>query len=396
MPTTGYTAAIATNDVVMSYAPEATWGTKPAVAFQQIRVESEGFTGTKSRTRPSEINASGQVSAAVTTKIESKGDLKMGLSAATPFDVLAASFSATPSAAIGAGVAAKTDIAATASGFTQVAAAFITAGIVAGQWIRVSGFSTASINGYYQVLTVAAGTITTLPAPATTQVAGSTVTISGQMARQGTAFQSFFFQKQLAANMFLQYAGAWPTGGNVSAALGGFFETGVQFLCKDQTKAVADGSTGAQTAAGTGNVIDTVTGFGTIYRGAVALSAVVSKIDLKWEQQSARAIYGMGSASASGMGKGLVEASGTIELYFKDFTYYDEFIAETAAMVSFRGVDATGAGYIFTITNATIMNPKITAGGPNQDVTAVFELEGNPSSPAGVFAGACMQIDKVS
>jgi len=396
MPTTGYTAAIATNDIIMSYAPEADWGVKPEVAFKQIRVESEGFSGTKTRTRPAEINASGQVSAAVTTKTEAKGDLKMGLSAATPFDILAASFAAVPTIAIT--FANKTTVAATATGFTDSGNGLTAANnFNVGQWIRVKGFTTTgvTINGYYQVLTRADGVITTLPAPPVTKIAGDSITITGSMARQAKEFQSFFVQKQLASDKFLHFGGSWPTGGNASASLGGFFETGVQFLCKAQEKATTDGSTGAQTVAGTGNVIDTVTGFGDIYRGATKMDAVVNKIDLKWEQQSARAIYGMGSASAAGMGKGLVEASGSIDIYFKDFALYDEFINETAAMVSFRGVDGNGDGYIFSIANATIMNPKITAGGPNQDVMATFELEGNPSATAGVFAGACMQVDKV-
>lgn len=394
MATTGYQAAIATNDVLLSYAPESTWGSKPAVQFQQIRIESEGFAGTKSRTRPSEINASGQVSAAVTTKVETKGDMKLGLSTATPFNMLAASFAAAPATAIN--FSAKTTVAATGTGFTDSGSGFVTAGIAAGQWIRVSGFATTSINGYYQVLTVAAGTITTLPAPATTELAGASVTFTGQMARQAQIFQSFFVQKQLSSNKFLHFAGSWPTGGGISASVGGFFESTLSFLCKDQVKATSDGSTGAQLAAGSGNVIDTVGGFGSVYRGATLLDATINKIDVKWQQQSARAIYGMGSAAALGMGKGLIEVTGSIELYFKDFAQYDEFISETASMISFRGVDATGAGYIVSIANATIMNPKITAGGPNQDVMATFDLEGNPSATGGVFAGACMQIDKVT
>jgi len=402
MATTGYSAAIATNDILLSYAPEATWGTKPAVQFQQIRIESEGFVQTKTRNRPSEINATGQVSAAVTTKVETKGDMKMGLSTATPFDILAASMAATPTTALAASAGVST-VAATASTFTG--AMFTAANnYFVGQWVRIKGFTGAqeavpatAINGYYLITAMSSGvSITTQPAPGSTKAAGDSVTITGQSARMSETFQSFYFQKQLASNMFLNYPGAWPTGGSVSAALGGFFETSVTFLCKDQVKNTTDGSTGAQLAAGTGNVFDTVLGFGTVYRGATAINATINKIDLKWAQQSARGIYGMGSANALGMGVGLMEVSGSIELYFKDFTQYDEFIAETAAMVAFRGVDSTGAGYIFTIANATIMNPKITAGGPNQDVMASFDLEGNPSASGGMFAGMPIQIDKVT
>ncbi len=397
MATTGYQAGIPTNDVLLSYAPETVWGTKPAVAFNQIRVQSEGFTATKSRTRPSEINALGAVSQAVTQKMEAKGDFKFALSTALPFDLLAASIGGAAATAVS--FAAKITVAATASGFTDSANGFVTAGIGAGDWIRVTGFtggSAAQINGYYQVLTVAAGVLTTLPVPGATKVAGDSITMTGQSVMNGSVFQSFFFQKQLATALFLQYPGSVPIGGSISASVGNFFSGDMQFLSKSQDKATTDGSTGAQVAAGAGVVMDTVNGIGSVYRGAAVIAATVTKADLKWQMNSARMQYGMGSVAAAGYGKGLLEVSGTLEVYFKDFSLYDEFISETGSMVSFRAVDGTGAGYQFTIPNATIMNPNIVAGGPSQDIMASFQLEGNPSASSGIFAGASIQIDKLT
>src|SRR5574340_404331 len=379
MATTGFQAGIPTNDVILAYGNEVTWGTKPAVSFKQVRVQSEGFTVSKSRTRPSEINTLGHVSQAVTQKMEAKGDIKFALSTAAPFELLAASIGGAADTAID--FASKITVAATASGFTDSGNGFITGNIHAGDWIRVSGFtggSASSINGYYQVLTVLAGEITTFPVPGATKVAGDSVSITGQKVLNGSVFQSFFFQKQLATNMFLQYPGTVPTGGSISASVGNFFSGDMQFLAKSQDKATTDGSTGAQTAAGTGVVMDTISGFGTIYRGAAALAGVVTKVDLKWQMNNARMQYGLGSSSAQGYGKGLLEVSGSLEVYFKDFTLYDEFIAESGAMIAFRAVDGTGAGYVFSVANATIMNPNIVAGGPSQDVMATFQLEGNP------------------
>lgn len=395
-PTTGYNAAIATNDILLSYAPEATWGTKPAVAFQQIRIESENFTLSKTRSRPGEIQATGQVSGAVTTKVEAKGDIKCSLSTDVPLDIMAASIMGVADTAVS--FANKTTVSATASGFGDSANGFVSGNVHAGDWIRVKGFVGANLdlNGYYQILTVAAGTVTTLPAPAHTAVAGDTVTFTGTKIKNGTTVNSFYIQKQLSANQFLNYPGSIPTGGGVSASLGGFFSNEFSFLSKDQVKAVADGSTGAQIAASGAGVIDTINGFGSIYRGSTALAASVNKIDLKWQQQSARQQYGMGSSASAGFGKGLLDVTGSLEVYFKDFTLYDEFIAETGAMIAFRAVDLTGAGFIFTVGNATIMNPQIVAGGPNQDVMATFQIEGNPTSAASIFGGSCFQIDKVT
>lgn len=396
MATTNYQAGLDTNDVVFSYAPEATWGTLPAVQFQQARFESEGFGKTKTRQRPNEINSTGQVSAAVTTKEEAKGDLKVAISAGNHFDILAASIMSTPATAVN--MTAST-IAAVADGFTDSANGFVSGNVTAGAWLRVKGFtggSAASINGYYQVLTVAAGKITTLPAPGATKTAGDSVTLTGQKALNGTTFQSFYAQKQLAAAIFRRYPGIWPTSGSVSAALGGFFESSVSFLVKDELKSTTDASTGALIPSSLGNVIDTVNGFGTIYRGAAAINAVIQKVDLKWQINGARAQYGLGSSAAQGMGKGLLEPSGSIEMYFKDDTYYDEFVSETGGMLSFRGVDDTGAGYIYTLGNAKFMNPKIVAGGPGQDIMATFDVEGNPTASNSIWGGQTFQIDKVT
>jgi len=397
-PTSGYQAGISTNDVIVSYAPEAAWAQKPAVAFQQIRMDSEGFTQAKGRSRPSEINATGQVSAAVTNKVETKGDTKHSLSSATPFDIIAASIMGTPLAATA--VTAAT-IAAVADGFTDSGNGL--AGLIPGAWVRVKGLTGAGVtsNGLYQVLTAAAGKITTLPAPPATKVAGDNVSITGQCVRNANVFQSFFFQKQLTSVLFLQYPGTWPTGGDISASQGGFFAGSLNFLAQDQLSAVADGSTGAQLAAGAGDVISTVNGFGKVYRGSGemmsgATPATIMKLDLKWSGQSAAAQYGLGSAAAQGMRKGLLEATGSVSLYFRTFDQYTEFINETKAMLSFSACDSLGAGFVFTLANAALMDPKIVAGGPNQDVMADFTLEGNPSASAGIFGGCTLQIDKVS
>lgn len=395
-PTTGFQAGLATNDSILSYAPEVTWGTNPATQLKQVRVQSESLSQSKGRGRPNEINPSGQVSAAVTQKVETKGDMKFALSTATPFDVLCASIMSTPQVAVV--FAAKTTIAATASGFTDSANGFTAgAGFLPGTWIKVAGFTTtgAASNITYQILTVAVGTITTMPAPPAAKVAGDSITITGQTAFNGNIFQSFWFQQQLAAAVFLTYPGSWPVGGSISASVGGFFSGSISFLSKDQVKSITDTSTGAQIAAGTGDVINTVSGFGTIYRNGIAMTAKVQKIDLKWTLQSASQQFAMGSSAAVGMRKGLLEATGSIDLYFADFSQYDEFIAETKSMVAFQAFDSLGQGFIFCLSNAALMDPKIDAGGPNQDVIASFTLEGNPSATGSIYGGSTLSITKI-
>lgn len=391
MPTTAYQAAIDSGDILLSFGSEAQWGVKPAVAFQQLRMLSESLAGTKSRTRPGEITGLGQAPAALTTKVEAGGDLGYALSYGTYDDFFAASLRGAWGTPIN--FAAQATVAATATGFTDSNNGFVAAGITKGQFIKVAGFAGATINTFYRVDTVTAGEITTTPVPAATEAEGQDVTITGTMVRNAKVFQSFFIQKQLAADKFLHYAGAWPSGGSLDIGLGDFSKGSFTFLAKSEVTATADGSTGAQVAPTTGRIIDAISGISNLTRNGTAIDAVIQKISMKWSAEGARTQQGIGSSAAQGIGTGQVMVSGSLESYFKDFSLYDEFISELGGPVSFWARDVTGAGYIFTITNATIMNPKVVAGGPNQDVMATFELEGNPDD-ASLFGGTTFQIDR--
>jgi hypothetical protein len=389
MATTNYAAAIDTGDILLSYGAESVWGTAPAVAFQQLRMLSESLAGTKSRTRPSEITGLGQAAAALTTKVEAGGDIAFALSVGTYDDFLAASIRGAWGSQVDLTAAT---IAATGTGFTDSGSGFVSAGIEAGQFLHISGFSNSTIDGFYRIDTVVAGTLTTTPAPATTETLGASVTIEGTMVRNAKVFQSFFFQKELASNLFLNYAGAWPTGGSVDVGVGDFTKGTFNFLAKGQASATSDTSTGSQVAPTTGRIVDAISGISELRRNGVAVDAIIQKMGLKWSAEGARTQMGIGSAEAQGIGTGQIMVSGTLETYFKDFSLYDEFISETGGPISFLAQDNTGAGYMFTVTNATIMNPKVVAGGPNQDVMASFELEGNPG--ASLFGSTTIQIDK--
>lgn len=165
MPTTIVSAGLDSNDLVMSYAREATWGTKPTVPFQQIRLDGEGFSSSKSRTRPSEINPAGQASSAITTKVESTGSLNFSLSAGTFNDFLAASLGGTWTHP--AYIPASNTVALTATTITDSASGFLTGlGLVAASAgfvvkLTCTGTASAALSGStYYVTACAAGVLT--------------------------------------------------------------------------------------------------------------------------------------------------------------------------------------------------------------------------------------------
>jgi hypothetical protein len=233
-------------------------------------------------------------------------------------------------------------------------------------------------------------------------------TIKGSCLRNGTTFNSFTFQKKFSSSLFLRYAGAFPTGGSLDVGVGDYLKGTMAFLNKSQVSATTELGGAAYTSAPTGTVIDSVKGIGTVWRGVDAgttpgvpapVAGVVQKLGVKWNKENAALQYGIGSASAQGVRPGKMLVTGSMSTYFSDFALYNQFINEQAGPISFFALDGpdeltTTKGYVITFCNATIMNPKVVAGGPGQDVMADFEVEGNPDiSSTQIFGGKTVQID---
>jgi len=220
------------------------------------------------------------------------------------------------------------------------------------------------------------------------------VWIQGSTLRNGVAFRSYYFEKQLAAALFLVYSGSYISDGNLNAQVGGFLEGTFNFLCASETSGTSTAGTGPAVAAPTGRVIDTVAGFSQLEQNDTAIAAVVQGISWTVTKNNARAQYGLGQAEAQGMARGTIDVNGTMSVYFTDFTLYDLYKAETDQIISFAALDDLGEGYVFTLPGVTLMNPQVVAGGPDTDVVSEFELEGNEGS--GIYAGVIFQIDKIT
>jgi hypothetical protein len=389
MATSGFQAGIEANDVELSYGKETVWGQKPAVAFQAVRMTSESFAGSKTRQRPEEIRQDAQASAAITTQEQATAGITLALSYGTYDDLLAGLLMGEWSTAVDV---SASDISAsnTNSEFGSTSTDFTGENISVGQWIKVSGFATAGNNGFFRVTSVSANALGVSPAPAADEAAGATVTMKGSMLRNGSTFQSFYFQKRLADDKFLVYPGTYWAQGSLSAALGQFMQGSFGGFAKSEEKQTSNQSTGSVLPAPTGRVHDTVGNFGGVMLDGAPIDAVVQEITVNVTKQGAAGQYGIGSPAAQGVNKGFLEASGTLRVFFKDFTVYDLFKAESQHFISFRTADAAGNAYVLTVPAATVMNPQVAAGGPGQPVLANFTLEGNPHPTL----GHTLQLDR--
>lgn len=416
--TTGYNAGIDSSDVTVSFIKETAWNAVPTTpTFQYVRMTGEGLSETKTRVRPGEIRSTGDAAHAVTTQVEASGNLNFAFSYATYDEFLEGLVNGTMATDLAiVSVVTSAVISAeevlpnlTGEGFsTNHATLFDT--ITAGQWVRVSGFGTnASNNGLFRVTAVDAANDefqvdsdagqggSGIVDEAST---GSEVNIQGSLLRNGTDFYSFQIEKQLATALFLNYGGAYITGGNISAQVGGFMEGAFNFLMAQEAKGTSTLSTGGTaTPAPSGRVIDTVAGFSKLEQNDTLITAVAQGIDMNISKEGARGQYGLGSSAAQGMGRGTITVAGTFSVYFTDFTLYDLYTSETDSIISFAALDDLGQGYIFTLPAATLMNPSVVAGGPDTDVVSEFELEGNAASSGVYYTGltipVTIQIDKI-
>lgn len=394
--TTGYQAGIESNDVVLSYAQEAVYGILPAVQFQQLRLTGESLAGSKTRARPGEILTTGEVAAATTNQETATGNVNFALSYGTFDDLIAGALKSDWSAALTVNGAAA-DMTLSAGAVNSVRSLTCTtakfAGIVVGAWIRIGGFTiNATANGYVRVLSNTGTALTFLLAPSTVAEtpAGAAAQVRSSGMTNGTTFKSFHFQKKLSSNLFLRYPGSFVSDFQLSGSAGNFLSGSFTLMSQSENQFTVDASTGGVLPPPYGRVHDPVGGFNGVYLDGLPIAAVVDSFQINASATNAKQEYGMGSAAAQGQIAGLLEAKGTLKVYFRDFGIYSRYKTEAQGALAFVTRDPAGNAYAITIPAATLMNPSVVAGGPSTAVMASFSIEGNPQT-----GGGSIQVDRL-
>jgi hypothetical protein len=394
MATSGYQAGVETNAVEVSYGKETTWKTAPATTFQNLRITSESLSGQKSRSRPDELSPQAQASAASTQSESAGGTISFAHSYRNGDDLLAALLNNDWTASLNID-GASGDVSAVAAGnqLTSTTSGKFTA-VQVGQYVKIAGFiaSAGASNGWRRVLAKPDNQTLTLSTPALVNETptGTNAKIRGSMLRNSNLFQSLYVQKKFSTTQYLVYPGSQITAGQLQKQQGQFTTGSFTVVSAFEDKATVDASTGGVLPAPTGRVIDTVAGFQKLQLNGVDIAAAAQTVSLNVTKEGSGADYCMGSSQAQGMRIGKLTVTGTVDIYFADFTLYDQFKSETMSLLSWREVDAAGASYVYSMPVAALMNPKITAGGPNRPVMATFEVEANPDPTL----GCTLQVDR--
>lgn len=277
-------------------------------------------------------------------------------------------------------------------------------GMKVGQWVGLQGFTNAGNNGVFKITTytsdqsiIVENSTDTSPQFITETPAGH-VTMTFGYWQNGANVTTYSFEKQLASALFLQYVGAYVSSMTLTMDVGKFVEGVFSFLVKSQVSATTEAGTSAPTAAPLGRIIDNISGFSAFNVNGAAATATLQQVELNVSKQRAASQYGIGSAAAVGMRRGTLQVDGKLSLFFKDFTYFNDFINETDLGISWQLTDSTGNAYVITLPAVSIMNPSIVAKGIDQDIIADFTLEGNPASATNataLYQYVTIQIDRI-
>ncbi|NQW12224.1 MAG: hypothetical protein HQ481_20350 [Alphaproteobacteria bacterium] len=363
----------------LTYLAESTWGVTPAAAMTQVRYTNERLGYQITNTSSREVRSDRQVSDLVQTGAQASGsfDVELSYAAHDPF-LASALFSSwgTPVA-----ISIANDIASSNAGssFTSTTTDF-TAGIVAGQWIKVGGFTTNSgeNNGYYQVTSVATNTLGVSPAPASDEAigVGKTITMAGTILRNGVTETSFTMEKAFTdVGTFIAFTGMVPSSLNLNIETGSILTGSLNFMGKSGALGVATVGTGAAITAPVNEVMNAVNNVGEVREnGAVLSQAALRSLSVSVEN-GLRGIQAVGSLGNVDIGTGRCTVTGQVSIYFSDGALYQKYLDGTMTSLSFRVNDPAGNGYVVSLPRVKLTQGSVFAGGNDQDVLADFQYQ---------------------
>ena len=363
------------NRLQIRYIEETTWGVTPATAsMQELRFTGESLRFNISNEVSREIRSDRQVSDLIQAGADCSGSLEWELSYGTYDAFMAAALFSDWSADLN--ISETNTIAATASGFTASGGAgHDFADIQPGQWIKVGGFTAndGENNGFYRVLTAAAGTLTTSPAPAGLEAAaaGKTITVNGSMLRNGTTKSSFSLEKvfdDLSPKVYEAFVGMMVNGFSGSVQANSVLSGSFEFIGKTASAGTVSVSPGSVNDATTSDVMNAVANVASIQEaGSDVSSGLVSALEFS-VGNNLRGQSAIGVLGFRGVGVGKMDVTGSLTAFFENKNLQDKYIAGTESSLSFRVNDAKGNTYIFSFPRVKFESSEQSAGGQDSDI----------------------------
>lgn len=173
----------------------------------------------------------------------------------------------------------------------------------------------------------------------------------------GTDSQFFLFRGMTASQLDLSFQSAQILGGSIT------------FMGKDSTQATATQLPGTPVASQTFDVMNAVSGVGTIIEDGVPMTGSFIKSLSLSINNNLREQDAIGTLGAVAIAPGTIAVSGNMELYL-DATAgaYNKFRNNLSTSISFFARDPIGNGYAFTMPKIKFTSMTVQAGGLDTDV----------------------------
>lgn len=278
-----------------------------------------------------------------------------------------------------------------ASGFTQEV----------GDFIDVSGFTTAANNGRFQVISATTSKLIVANAEQkgsnlVTEVAGDDVTVEvpAEVIKCGTTRKSFsilrhFADLEAADEPFHLFKGVELNNFEMTVQPGGIVKGSITALGKSFSIGQTAPTGSTYNAASTTRVFDSFSG--KVFEGNTLLSICT---ELKFTLENGmKAEYVIGSDETEQPSNGKSNLSGTATMFFRNSTMLKKFVDETPSSLIFTLKDKAGNIYVFRFPNICYNGgqPDTSGEGPitlampfqailDEDLAAQFSIERIPAA----------------
>lgn len=364
--------------VSFRYLAETSYGTTPASAMTGMRFQTHDIGAVRDTFRAEETVSDRQNTDTITTGWRGEGTINTLLEYGNADEFISSAMFADwgSNATITA-----TTIAATGTGFTDSGNGF---DFTVGQYISATGFSGSTINTVYRVTAAAAGSLTTSPAPPTTESAGQTVTLQGSLISNGSTQQSMSIEwdyGDLSSPIFMSMKGTVVDTMTLSYGFGQPVNLNFGVLGRKPVAGTATIGTGTASAAVTSPAINSVGNVVRTSEGSTAQARVRAATLSIANGLRSRGV--VGSTDPDSIGAGNCSVSGSITVYLNDDTLLDKFLDETDSALEFVFQDSNGDGYGFYLPNVSYTSGPTPAPGPTSDVELVLGFNADKDSTTG-------------
>lgn len=352
-------ALASSNRAQVRFIPEATFGVTPTTGnCINLRATGESLAYEIQTTTSQEIRADRQITDVVQTGASTSGGVNFELSYKEYDPFIEAVLQGTWKhyGTEGVGVAASVTLDSTAGTLTWSVAPTGTSALSeleVGQWFKLIAPGDPANNAFLKLasrtstsITVTAGT----PIPGTGSRPVAATQIKSSRVKNGTVQRSFSIEKEFAdVSQFFLYKGMTASKMSLQFQSGSILGGNFDFMGTVSVRADATQLPGTPVTSQTFDVMNAVSGVGSIYEAGVPLAGTFIK-SLNLDVDNAlRGQDAIGTMGFVGIASGTVSVGGAVEMYLADGTMYDKLVNNTSSSLSWFVRDGNGNGYVLSL-----------------------------------------------